>query len=118
MLDIKQFLLKIYIKKNIIAILMKTGQRCLFSVKTVGRVKYRDRLVHRWVSVMMLNVQSKSFFIIISNEAQGIIFVLEILRVLLKSKIITNKIIKYEYTIFCLFVVCVCLCFIFVYLIS
>ena len=64
MLYIKQFLLKIYILKNIIAILMKTGQRCLFSIKTVGRVNYRDRLAHRWVSEMMLNVQSESLFII------------------------------------------------------
>jgi len=42
---------------------MKTGQKCLFSIKTVGRVKYRDRLDHQWVSEMMLNVQSKSLFI-------------------------------------------------------
>lgn len=63
MLNIKQFLLKIYIM-NFIAILMKTGQRCLFSIKTVGRVNYRDRLGHRWVSEMMLNVQSESLFII------------------------------------------------------
>ena len=56
--------------------LMKTGQICLFSIKTVGRVNYRDRLAHRWVSEMMLNVQSKSLFIIYYNEAQGIIFVL------------------------------------------
>ena len=41
---------------------MKTGQRCLFSIKTVGRVNYRDRLAHRWVSEMMLNVQSESLF--------------------------------------------------------
>lgn len=47
---------------NFIAILMKTGQRCLFSIKTVGRVNYRDRLGHRWVSEMMLNVQSESLF--------------------------------------------------------
>lgn len=53
---------------------MKTGQRCLFSIKTVGRVNYRDRLGHQWVSEMMLNVQSKSLFIINFNEAQGIIF--------------------------------------------
>ena len=37
---------------------MKTGQNCLFSNKTVGRVNYRYRLLHRWVSEMMLNVQS------------------------------------------------------------
>ena len=51
------------------------------SIETVGRVKYRDRLGHQWVSEMMLNVQSEFFFIInkikiIYNEAQGIIFVL------------------------------------------
>jgi len=53
---------------------MKTGQKCLFSIKTVGRVNYRDRLGHQWVSEMMLNVQSKSLFIINFNESQGIIF--------------------------------------------
>ena len=41
---------------------MKTGQRCLFCIKTVGIVKYRDRLVHRWVAEMLLNVQSEFFF--------------------------------------------------------
>jgi hypothetical protein len=63
---------------------MKTGQKCLFSIETVGRVKYRDRLGHQWVSEMMLNVQSGSLFTLkdtIYNEAQGIIFVLEILKV-------------------------------------
>jgi hypothetical protein len=83
MLNIKQFLLKIYIV-NFIAILMKTGQRCLFSIKTVGKVNDRDRLDHRWVSVMMLYVQSESLFILNYNEAQGIIFVLYILRVKLQ----------------------------------
>lgn len=56
----KAILLKIY-RFNHMAILMKTGQKCLFSIKTVGRVNYRYRLVHRWVSEMMLNVQSGSF---------------------------------------------------------
>jgi hypothetical protein len=43
---------------------VKTGQKCLFSIKTVDRVKYRDRLAHQWVSEMMLNVQSEFLFII------------------------------------------------------
>ena len=34
----------------------------MFSIKTVGRVKYRYRLVHWWVAEMLLNVQSESFF--------------------------------------------------------
>lgn len=42
---------------------MNTGQKCLFSIETVGRIKYRDRLRHRWVAEMLLNVQSESFFI-------------------------------------------------------
>ena len=36
----------------------ENGQRCLFSIKTVGRVNYRYRLVHLWVAEMLLNVQS------------------------------------------------------------
>jgi hypothetical protein len=63
---------------------MKTGQKCLFSIKTVGRVNYRYRLDHQWVSEMMLNVQSKSLFNINFIEAQGIIFVLLDLRVIKK----------------------------------
>ena len=38
----------------------ENGQKYLFSIKTVGRVKYRYRLVHRWVAEMLLNVQSVS----------------------------------------------------------
>ena len=43
---------------------MKTGKKCLFSIKTVGRVNYRYRLLHRWVSETMLNIQSGSFLLI------------------------------------------------------
>ena len=46
---------------NFIAILMLIGQKCWFSIKTIDRVNYRDRLVHRWVAEMLLNVQSGFF---------------------------------------------------------
>ena len=41
----------------------ENGQKCLFCIQTVGRVKYRYRLVHRWVAEMLLNVQSEFFFV-------------------------------------------------------
>lgn len=64
---------------------MKTGQKCLFCIKTVGIVKYRYRLVHRWVSVMMLNVQSEFFSSIPLASALPLAFVL-ILKIRIRAK--------------------------------
>ena len=44
---------------------MLRGQKCLFSIKTLDRVNYHNRLVHQWVVEMLLNVQS-GFFLFIS----------------------------------------------------
>ena len=58
----KQFLSK-NLYNNFIAILMLIGQKCLFSMKTIDRVNYHNRLVHQWVAEMLLNVQSGFFLV-------------------------------------------------------
>lgn len=59
----KQYLFKIYIL-FLCSNASENGQKCLFSIKTVGIIKYRYRLVHWWVAETLLNVQSESFLII------------------------------------------------------